>query len=211
MRQSTLAKLALLAIVALLGLCLAACRASKPDTTEVPAPKIEVASNGAQPGAKTDSLAGVTPAQGLETPKTDGAQGGQKSGIFSAVGDLFSTPEGKAHRREVRLKKAAVPRKLGKGAVYAPDNQGQIAAAWKNAAPIANADSGAVVHQAASKTGPAIVGDGNTVTQPAATDWKATLAKPFSLLLAALALGGVVYGIYLLWPARPRRKQDETA
>ena len=66
------------------------------------------------------------------------------AGILSGIGQVFSTPAGIARRQAVRLAKASVPKKLGKGAVYAPKAT-EVVNAYKNTAAVINADSGAIV------------------------------------------------------------------
>ncbi|GAB3303767.1 hypothetical protein [Hymenobacter tenuis] len=86
----------------------------------------------------------------------------EKPGILSGVGRIFSTPEGTARRQARKDVAATVPRKLGKGAVYAPAAT-EVVAAYKSKAPVINADSGAKV--ATATEGVAQAGEGNSATQ----------------------------------------------
>ena len=79
----------------------------------------------------------------VETPAQKVDSSGQK--VETPAPPFFlSTPEGSARRQAVRLAKASVPRKLGKGAVYAPKAT-EVVNAYKNKAAVINADSGAIV------------------------------------------------------------------
>ena len=84
----------------------------------------------------------------------------QPAGILSGIGNVFSTPQGRADRQAVRLARAAVPRSIGKGAVYAVNSK--VVAAYKAKAPTVQADSGAIVSNAAANDQQQNVkGDGN--------------------------------------------------
>ena len=81
-------------------------------------------------------------------------------GILSGLGNVFSTPQGRADRQAVRLARATVPRTIGKGAVYAINSK--VAQAYKAKGPTVQADSGAIVSNAASNAQQQTVrGDGN--------------------------------------------------
>ena len=72
----------------------------------------------------------------------------------------LSTPAGRAHRQAVRLARAAVPRSIGTGAVYAIN--AKVVTAYKAKAPTVQADSGATVSNAASNAQQQTVrGNGN--------------------------------------------------
>ena len=85
-------------------------------------------------------------------------------GILSGIGQVFSTPQGIAHRQAVRLAKASVPRKLGKGAVYAPKAT-EVVNAFKPRAAVINADTGATVMAIEKVKAPLAIGAGATATQ----------------------------------------------
>ena len=69
-------------------------------------------------------------------------------GILSGLGHIFSTPQGRADRQAVRIARAAVPRSIGKGAVYAVNSK--VVTAYKAKGPTVQADSGATVSNAAA-------------------------------------------------------------
>lgn len=73
------------------------------------------------------------------------AQKVESSGILSAVGALFSTPEGTARRQAVKLAKASVPRKCP-SCVFTSGTGNTVAVAGKKAGPVVQADSGASVN-----------------------------------------------------------------
>ena len=82
------------------------------------------------------------------------------AGLLSGLGNVFSTPQGRANRQAVRLARAAVPRSIGKGAVYAINSK--VAAGYKPKAAVVNADSGATVSNAAANAQQQTVkGNGN--------------------------------------------------
>ena len=81
-------------------------------------------------------------------------------GILSGLGNVFSTPQGRADRQAVRLARATVPHSIGKGAVYAVNSK--VATGYKAKGPTVQADSGAIVSNAASNAQQQTVkGDGN--------------------------------------------------
>ena len=81
-------------------------------------------------------------------------------GLLSGLGNVFSTPQGRADRQAVRLARAAVPRSIGKGAVYAVNSK--VATGYKAKAPTVQADSGATVSTAAANAQQQTVrGNGN--------------------------------------------------
>ena len=177
-------------LVLALALSFAGCRAARPDPTEAAtAQKVDSSPQ------KVDSSA----------KKVD------SSGILSGIGNVFSTPAGRAHRQAVRLARAAVPRKLGKGAVYAPAAK-QVVSAYKSRAGVAVAADSATVQLATN----AVAGRGNTATQTATTQQApsagAVIAKaiagPLGVVLAVVAAGAVAYLIYLIWAFLPRRKNN---
>ena len=107
-------------------------------------------------------------------------------GILAGIGNVFSTPQGRADRQAVRLAKAAVPRSIGKGAVYAINSK--VAAAYKPKAAVVNADSGATVSNAASNAQQQTVrGNGN---QQQAKQVNPTTAAPGPLAVIANKLTG---------------------
>ena len=87
-----------------------------------------------------------------------------KPGILSGIGRLFSTPAGIERRQAVRLARASVPRKLAKGAVYAPQAT-QVAVGYKNRAAVVLADSGATVTAIGKVKAPVASATGATATQ----------------------------------------------
>ena len=177
-------------LVLALALSFAGCRAARPDPAE--AATAEKMDSSPQ---KVDS-----PAEKVDSP-----------GILSGIGQVFSTPAGRAHRQAVRLARAAVPRKLGKGAVYAPAAK-QVVSAYKSQAGVAVAADSATVQLATN----AVAGRGNTATQTATTQQApsvgAVIAKaiagPLGVVLAVVAAGAVAYLIYLIWAFLPRRKNN---
>ena len=125
-----------LLIVFLLAAHMTGCTSSRPAPDERPsaaqmAPPADVDS----PAFNVESLPKKVPSS---------TEKGTKPGILSGISQVFSTPAGRAHRQAVRLARAAVPRKLGKGAVYAPKAT-EVVNAYKNTAAVINADSGAIV------------------------------------------------------------------
>ena len=177
-------------LVLALALSFAGCRAARPDPAE--AATAEKMDSSPQ---KVDS-----PAEKVDSP-----------GILSGLGTVFSTPAGRAHRQAVRLARAAGPRKLGKGAVYAPAAK-QVVSAYKSRAGVAVAADSATVQLATN----AVAGRGNTATQTATTQQApsagAVIAKaiagPVGVVLAVVAAGAVAYLIYLIWAFLPRRKNN---
>ena len=85
-------------------------------------------------------------------------------GILSGMGRIFSTPAGIERRQAVRLARASVPRKLAKGAVYAPQAT-QVAVGYKNRAAVVLADSGATVTAIGKVKAPVASATGATATQ----------------------------------------------
>ena len=129
----------------------------------------------------------------------------QPAGILSGIGTVFSTPAGIARRQAVRLAAAAVPRsiKVKDGAF---SWGGDAVAIGKKAGPaIVKSDS--ATQQVATN---AVAGRGNTATQTAtetrAKDWKAVLAGPVGIAAAVVLLAACAYGVYLVLPLLPRRK-----
>ena len=121
-------------LILLLALCLTGCAAHRP----APVGKV-----GNLHTASADTA--QTPAQ-QPVPFTD------------RIG--LSTPQGRADRQAVRLARATVPRSIGKGAVYAINSK--VATGYKAKGPTVQADSGAMVSNAASNAQQQTVrGDGN--------------------------------------------------
>ena len=174
-------------LVLALALSFAGCRAARPAPDERLPAKLDTART--QPGHASELNKPV--------PFTD------------RIG--LSTPEGRAQRQAVRLARAAVPRKLGKGAVYAPAAK-QVVSAYKSRAGVAVAADSATVQLATN----AVAGRGNTATQTATTQQApsvgAVIAKaiagPLGVVLAVVAAGAVAYLIYLIWAFLPRRKNN---
>ena len=124
-RPQLFARLILAGIAALvltLALSFAGCRSARP------APVAAIQSDTTKHSDNNRSASPSTP----------------KPGILSGIGSVFSTPAGIARRQAVRLARAGVPKKLGKGAVYAPKAT-EVVNAFKPRAAVINADSGAIV------------------------------------------------------------------
>ena len=129
------------------------------------------ASNATQPPSKLEHFPrqetqndSINPFRSLQTAKNAGAEyhanATQTPGILSGIGNLFSTPQGRVDRQAVRLAKASVPHSIGKGAVYAINSK--VATGYKAKGPTVQADSGAIVSNAASNAQQQTVrGDGN--------------------------------------------------
>ena len=84
-----------------------------------------------------------------------------KPGFLSSLGNVFSTPQGRANRQAVRIARAAVPRSIGKGAVYAVNSR-VTNGGNKPTGPVTQADSGATVSNAAANAQQQTVkGNGN--------------------------------------------------
>ena len=100
---------------------------------------------------------------------------------------FLSTPEGSARRQARKDARAAVPRKLGKGAVYAP-NATEVVAAYKNKAAVINADTGAVVTAIEKVKAPLAIGAGATAT--------ATTTKGLSWLWLLVPAAGLAFWLW---------------
>lgn len=96
------------------------------------------------------------------------------------------------YRKNLRAQPRTVPLIQGRAAVHAPLAT-TVQAAYKPRGPLVQADSGAAVNVAESRRGPAVAGNGNKVTAPAAEHW----FRPF--VPWVLGVGGVL-GLYWLWP-----------
>jgi hypothetical protein len=202
MKASRIAYLGLALIVALLALCLSACTNSK-----VGGPDARLNAELVTHPVGLDST-NMSPTSMSVTPPP---------GPLSGIGHLFSTPEGRANRQAVRLAKAAVPRKLGKGAQYAPNALQAANGGNKPQAPTTAAASAATVSNAAENSQQQNVqGDNNGLTADKhdtvaeAEDWKAALASPVGKAVALIgsivvlaAFGGICF---YLWPYLPKRK-----
>ena len=79
----------------------------------------------------------------------------------------LSTAAGSARRQARRDARAATPRRMGKGAVYAPKAT-EVAAGYKNRAPVVLADSAAVVTVIGKNKAPAATAPNATATQTTA-------------------------------------------
>lgn len=124
-----------------------------------------------------------------------------KPGLLSGIGNLFSTPEGRANRQAVKLAKAGVPRsiKVKDGAF---SWGGDAVAIGKKAGPsIIKSDS--ATQQVATN---AVAGKGNTATQTATETkpgfWGALLGNPVGQIglgiIGLFIVGAGVYG-FVLW------------
>ena len=117
-------------------------------------------------------------------------------GILSGIGDIFSTPQGRADRQAVRLARAAVPRKMGKGAVYAVNSK--VVTAYKAKAPTVLADSGATVSNAAANAQQQTVRGNDNHLQAKQANPTAEAPGPLAVLANNLtgwipwAIGGVL-------------------
>lgn len=121
-----------------------------------------------------------------------------RPGLLSGIGNLFSTPQGRANRQAVRIAQAAVPRKLGKGAIYAVNSR--IASAFKAKAPTVLADSGASVNNAAANSQQqAVKGNGNQLTAKQANPTQQA-AGPLAVLMQNLTgwIPWVLAGAFIL-------------
>jgi hypothetical protein len=211
MRTSRIAIGGLALIALLLALCLAACTTSHPVdarlNAELSAPAVKLDTSKARiPRSATTPphLSGVTP--DIVT--------GSSPGILSGIGNVFSTPEGRARRQAVKLAKAAVPRSIGKGAVYAPLAT-EVINAYKPRATVAVASDSATLQVATN----AVAGHDNTATQTATTQEApsvgATIAKaitgPLGYVLAIAAAGAIGYLLYLICAFIPKRKDADSA
>lgn len=130
----------------------------------------------------------------------------------------LSTPAGSARRQLRKDARAAVPRRLGKGAVYAPAAR-QVVSAYKATAPTTAADSGAVVSNAAAGSQQQNVkGNGNTLTADKQDTTQeapgvgatiaAKLTGPLGWVLGLAAVGALGYLVYLFWGILPRRRNN---
>lgn len=161
-RRAGRAVFALLVALFLAVACLCACAGTKPrdEGSRVMAPQNVVSSP-----PNVDSSARNVASYPEKVPSSP--EKGTKPGLLSGIGRLFSTEQGRANRQAVRLAGAGVPRRIGKGAVYAPNNAGKIINGGnKPSAPITNADSGATVSVTAidKNKGAAATGPGATAT-----------------------------------------------
>lgn len=91
-----------------------------------------------------------------------------KAGVLSGIGKVFSTPEGTARRHAVKLAKASVPKKVGKGAVYAPKAT-EVVNAYKPKSAVVKADSGAIVTTIGKNKAPAATAPNATATSTEST------------------------------------------
>lgn len=117
-------------------------------------------------------------------------------GILSGIGHIFSTPAGIERRQAVRLARASVPRKMAKGAVYAPQAR-QVVAAYKPTAAVVLADSGAMVTAIGKVKAPVAIGAGATATQAVEKKgfW-ATVASALSWWWLLIPVGYVAWRVY---------------
>ena len=148
----------LLLLALLLAATVTGCRTGKPDERaayQIAPPVI---------GLDTGKAENSRFAPFVYATTQDASAGSTKPGLLSGIGTLFSTPTGIAHRQAVRLARAAVPRKLAKGAVYAPQAR-QVVAAYKPTAAVVLADSGATVTAIGKAKAPVAIGAGATATQ----------------------------------------------
>jgi hypothetical protein len=146
---------AFLAAVVLVAFLLTSCSSTKgvPDArvnTELQAPGVDSTSKMQRVDARPSKL-----------PSTPS--------LFNRATDALriSTPAGRAARQQRKDARAAVPRSIGKGAVYAPNNTGKILSAGNKGGAVANADSGAVLSQVGigKNKGPVAAGPGASATQ----------------------------------------------
>lgn len=129
-----------------------------------------------------------------------------RSGILSGIGNLFSTPEGRANRQARKDARAARPKTpffIGKGAVNAPNNTGKILNAGNKGGPVANGDTGAVVTNTAIDKN-----KGSVAAGPNATATQTTTKPGFWSTAFATVLGNVwvwlLALLVLLWVVRKR-------
>ena len=114
------------------------------------------------------------------------------SGILSGIGTVFSTPAGIERRHARRLARASVPRRLAKGAVYAPQAT-QVAAGFKNRAAVVSADSGSTVTAIEKVKAPVAIGPGATATQTNPV----TGLSPWWLLLLLIPAGWLARKLFI--------------
>ena len=100
---------------------------------------------------------------------------------------FLSTPEGSARRQAVRLARANVPRKLGKGAVYAP-KASEVVNAYKPKAAVINADTGAIITAIGKNKASAATAPGATATT--------TTSKGLSWLWLLVPAAGLALWLY---------------
>ena len=115
-----------------------------------------------------------------------------RPGILSHVGTVFSTPAGIERRHARRLARASVPRRLAKGAVYAPQAT-QVAAGFKNRAAVVSADSGSTVTAIEKVKAPVAIGPGATATQTNPV----TGLSPWWLLLLLIPAGWLARKLFI--------------
>lgn len=165
-------------------LCLASCKAVEPSATqESEAPSLS------DKLLKDDKLSDKSdPGAGY----FDKQVANSKPGPLSSIGKIFSTPEGTARRQARKDAAATVPKKLGKGAVYAPAAK-EVLYVWKADGSVALASDSATATvtdntKAGQRGGAAATAPGATAT----TTTKNGLPWwPFAL--AAVLVGAYVY------------------
>ncbi|OGX80851.1 hypothetical protein BEN47_06225 [Hymenobacter lapidarius] len=140
------------------------CRSARATETAAPAPDVPVAT----------------------VPDTTRTPPGHVSKPAGLLGFL-STPAGSARRQQRKTLRAATPKKLGKGAVYAPLAT-DVVNAYKPRQAVIRADSGAVVTAIDKVKAPVAIGAGATATS--------TTSKGISLWWLLLPAAGLAYWLY---------------
>ncbi len=142
-------------------LLLASCRTTEPAASQHQhatehRPDTEALSSAKPPAHLSDIDVGNIPLPGIGVGQSPVASGAgdfhkqvadTKAGPLSSIGKLFSTPEGSARRQARKDAAAAVPKKLGKGAVYAPAAK-EVLYSWKADGPVAQATDSATASAA---------------------------------------------------------------
>lgn len=158
--------------------CLLSCRSAHVDAPPFRPGMAENRASGKENAAScADSLFSASPSE-KETERSSTPR----------RADFAPTPAGE--RRYIRALRAATPRTLGPGAVYAPNNRAPITTtvATGKKAQALKADSGATVNQQIKPAGPTATGAGATASQ----------VKPPLLPTLPWALIGGIGGLCLL-------------
>lgn len=180
----------------ILGLLLALSLTSCSSTKGVPDARANAALVGRSVGVKlNDSIAEYN---NKNTPNPAPLISPGRPALLPRLADAIglSTPAGRAKRQARKDAKAPVPRSIGKGAVYAPNNSGKILNAGNKGGQVANADSGAVVTQAAIEKN-----KGAAATGPGATATNTEVKAGFPWWKVGFGLGS--FGLLVLLVATP--------
>jgi hypothetical protein len=206
MKASRIAYAALALIALLLALCVTACTTTHPTDARLnaglsaPAVKLDSAACSLLP----DSLFSVKQ-QHADNERPENLKpvpSHAKPGILSGIGNVFSTPEGRARRQQLRLAKASAP-KVGKGGVLAINSN--VSNGFKSTAAVVTADTGAVVsNNGDNSQQQAVKGDGNDVkahkedtTKEAPGGWATFIDNLTGPIGYALAIAAVL--AFIAW------------